>query len=307
MPLAATLGAGPLSRRLDPRVATWMLTVSAVVLAACSSAALGLLAATAIVRIPILSVLGRYSLTVVHRDNPAAVSVALGAAVLLAAAMVAAARLVWRRTRAVLMAHREARCLPGHGQLVVVTDAAADAYALPGRPGRVVVSTAMLDALDPAEQVVLVAHERAHLVSRHYLFLAAAHLAAAANPLLRPVATAVAYSVERWADEHAAAHIGDRRLAARTIGKAALASAHASHAPGRNTDLALGIANARPSLAGAGPVPRRVAALLAPPAARRWLLLATVIAVLVVSALATLEGQQDLERFLELARAATPR
>jgi hypothetical protein len=36
------------------------------------------------------------------------------------------------------------------------------------------------------------------------LFTTAARLAAA-NPLLRPVATATGYTVERWADERAAA------------------------------------------------------------------------------------------------------
>ena len=72
---------------------------------------------------------------------------------------------------------------------------------------------------------MLLAHERAHAQSHHYLFTALTYLAAAANPLLRPVAAAVTYTVERWADETAARDCGDRRLAARAIGKAALASA----------------------------------------------------------------------------------
>ena len=83
----------------------------------------------------------------------------------------------------------------------------------------------MLDALDPDERRVLLAHERAHARSHHYLFTALTYLAAAANPLLRPVAAAVTYTVERWADETAARDCGDRRLAARAIGKAALAAA----------------------------------------------------------------------------------
>ncbi|MDQ2710301.1 MAG: M56 family peptidase, partial [Actinomycetota bacterium] len=85
IPLAA-LGAGPVSRRLDPRLATWALTVAAVLLAACGGVALGLLAATAIVRIPLLATLGRYSLDVVRRDDPATVWVALGAGLMLGAA-----------------------------------------------------------------------------------------------------------------------------------------------------------------------------------------------------------------------------
>lgn len=306
IPLFAALGAGPLARRLHPRVGTWLLTGSAVMLAGCSTTALGLLAATVIVRVPVLAVLGRYSLEVVHRDDPASTWVAVGAGVALCTAMLAAARLVWRRVRAVLAAYRQARCLPGVDELVVLPDAAAEAFAVPGRPGRVVVSTAMLDALEPAEQQVLLAHERAHLAHRHYLFLAAAHLAAVVNPMLRPVAAAIGYTVERWADEHAAAQVGNRRLAARTIGKAALATARtpAMHRPSR--ELALGVGTA-PSLSGAGPVPRRVAALLAAPPARHWLLLALTLSVVAASVLGALEGQQDLESLLELARAATGR
>ncbi len=59
---------------------------------------------------------------------------------------------------------------------------------------------------------MLLAHERAHARNSHYLFTSAARLAAAANPLLRPVAAEVGYAIERWADERAAAETGDRAL-----------------------------------------------------------------------------------------------
>ena len=72
--------------------------------------------------------------------------------------------------------------------LVVVDDEEPDAYALPGLGGRVVVSTAMLRALPADERRVLLAHEAAHLARRHHLWVQAAELAAAANPLLRPAA-----------------------------------------------------------------------------------------------------------------------
>src|SRR5258708_24833862 len=109
------------------------------------------------------------------------------------------------------------------------------------------------------------------------MFSALTYFAAAANPLLRPVAAAVTYTVERWADERAARACGDRRLAARAIGKAALASAEGGTAEARNRRpagvAAVGIAGAaalrgagrlrgasRPRggdrLRGAGPVPR---------------------------------------------------
>ena len=53
---------------------------------------------------------------------------------------VAASRRVWRRARTLASAAREAACLPGSGQLVVVEGSAAEAFAVPGRPGRIVVS-----------------------------------------------------------------------------------------------------------------------------------------------------------------------
>ncbi len=126
------------------------------------------------------------------------------------------------------------------------------------RGGRVVVTTGLLDRLRPAERRALFAHERAHLAARHDRFLLAVQLAARANPFLRPLRTAVAYTAERWADEEAARVIGSRRTVARAIGTAALVS--------RGTPV--------PTLAGLaarGPVPRRVAALLGPaPAVRNW-------------------------------------
>lgn len=63
-----------------------------------------------------------------------------------------------------------------------------------------VITAGMLRALSQPERQVLLAHERAHASSLHYLFTTVARLAAAANPLLRPVASAVGYTVERWAD-----------------------------------------------------------------------------------------------------------
>jgi len=68
----------------------------------------------------------------------------------------------------------------------------------------------MLRALSGPERRVLLAHERAHAAWNHYLFTTAARLAAAANPLLRPLAAEVGYTVERWADERAASLTGDR-------------------------------------------------------------------------------------------------
>ena len=309
LPLCAAAGAWPLATRLPPRIATWLLTAVAVSLAALSTAILGILALTAVLRIPLVASLGHLSAAVIRREDPASLSAALVAAVLLTAASVAAARAGWLRARAMVTAARDARCLPGPGQVVVIPDGAADAYTVPGWPGRIVVTAGMLDALDPAERQVLLAHEGAHAGNHHYLFTALSHFAAAANPLLRPVAAAVGYTVERWADEVAARHCGDRRVAACAVGKAALASSRTGGPRRRALAVVTGITGSwlspvrrltgRKSL---GPVPRRVAALLDPaPPVRPFLVAAA--AVVLISGVAVLDAAYDLHALVELAQA----
>ncbi len=311
VPLLAAAAAWPLAGLLPPVAATWLLAGSAVALAAASSAVLGLLALTAVVRIPLVGAVGEMSRQVISRGDPASVPVAVAAGVLLAAAATGACRALWRRTAALIAAGRQARRLPGAGQVVVIDDEAADAYTLPGWPCRIVVTAGMMRALSHPERQVLLAHERAHASAFHYLFTTAARLAAAANPLLRPVAGAVGYTVERWADERAAAVVGDRRLAARAIARAALASAaapprQASHAAGA---LGAVTGQAPMRLAGparmrrAGPVPRRVAALLGPPPQPRLLLLASAVLLVAVAGASALQAAIDLHSLLDYARA----
>ncbi|HSL74600.1 MAG TPA: M56 family metallopeptidase [Ilumatobacteraceae bacterium] len=96
------------------------------------------------------------------------------------------------------------------------------AVTLPGRAGQIVISTAMVDLLDDDERRIVVAHERAHARYRHDRYLLTAELAAAALPPLRWLARRVTYSIERWADEAAAAVCGDRQRVAVTLGKVAL-------------------------------------------------------------------------------------
>jgi hypothetical protein len=303
LPLLAAVSARRLAEWLPPRTATWLLTGSAVVLAAASAAVLGLLALAAILRIPLVAAVGDLSLHAVSRHDPSSLPLGLAAAALLAAAAAAAARAAWRRTSALVAAHRQARWLPGRGQVVVVSDAAADAYAAPGWPGRIVITTGMMRALTAAERQVLLAHERAHAYGYHYLFTAAARLAAAANPLLRPLAGAVGYSVERWADEQAAAATGDRRLAARAIATAALAAQ--AGPPGRPVPAgALSAVADAATMRGAGIVPRRVAALLQPPPRPRLLLAAVAVALVAVSGLSALDAARSLHGLIEFAQAA---
>ncbi|MFJ6867598.1 M48 family metalloprotease [Streptomyces termitum] len=114
--------------------------------------------------------------------------------------------------------------------------------------GRIVVTAGMFRALDPHERDVLLGHERAHLDSRHHLFLAVAQLAGWCHPASATVVPQVSFAAERAADETPAAACGDRRPTARAVGKAALAALFlpARTAAGGTT----------------GPVPARVKALL---------------------------------------------
>jgi beta-lactamase regulating signal transducer with metallopeptidase domain len=302
LPLLAPLGARLLTQRCEPRLATWLLAAASVGLGAASTLSLALLAATAAIRIPLLAALGDWSANSAQRQDPTELSVALIAGLLLGGAVLAAARMLWRRARSLAAAAIDAACMPARDGLVVLEDEAPDAFALPGLPGRVIVSTGMLDTLDQAEHSILLAHERAHLAAHHYLFVALAQLGATANPLLRPLAAAVTYTIERWADENAVAATGDRTRVARTVGKAALAARHAlARAPG----AALGILGRNKGpLAGAGPVPRRVAALLAPPLPLHGGLALVTVAVLAVAAWSSAEAAHDLHLLLRAAGAA---
>jgi predicted Zn-dependent protease len=231
-------------------------------------------------------------------------------------AAVAVAVALRHRARALAESYRRAARLDDDGTVVVVRGTAVEAYALPGWPGRIVVSGRLLQALDEPGRAALLAHERAHLAGRHHLFTTVAHLAAAANPVLVPLARTVDYTVERWADEHAARVTGDRRLVAATIGQVAMlatpgpqpaaaalgivavgsgrTSAHSRRAAG---------ASRRISVAWAGPVPRRVAALLAPPPRTGTLFLAVAVLAVLLAGASALQAARDLHTLLELARA----
>src|SRR6185503_6226887 len=197
VPVLAAAAARPLAARLEPRLATWLLTAS--------TAALALLTASALARSPLLAALGDYSQPVLRRGDPVPALAGMAAALLLTAAAVAVAVVIRARGRALAESYRRAASMAAGGRVVVVPGHSIEAYALPGSPGRIVVSGRLLDALIDRGRAALLAHEHAHLAGRHHLFTTVAHLAAAANPLLLPVARAVDYTVERWADERAAA------------------------------------------------------------------------------------------------------
>jgi len=149
--------------------------------------------------------------------------------------------------------HRRARASSDGDPVLVLAVEAPLAYSLAGRPGQIVVSSGMLRRLDGDERRALLAHERSHLRHRHHHYLWLADMAAAV-PTLRPLRTKIRYALERWADEDAAAEVGNREFVATALARAALAQA----------ELPVEVMAA----AGSG-VPARVEALLAegrPPA-----------------------------------------
>ncbi|MFI9627007.1 M56 family metallopeptidase [Streptomyces sp. NPDC052042] len=263
LPLVLPLTAWPVARlaelHLHPRAATRLLSATSAVLGLCSTLCLVLLAIVGTAQLPGNPLPDGWSDPEVRAAVPHHELVGKAAIGALAVVAVACTALPLRHYRVRRHAERALRGLPATS-VAVLRDDTPYAHTLPGSgdAGRIVVSTGMLAGLGSRERRALFAHERAHLVGRHHRFLMVAGLAARANPFLRPLRTSVAYTVERWADEEAARVVGDRRVTARAVGKAALISPP----PPASTLVAF---------AAAGPVPRRVAALLGPaPAARTW-------------------------------------
>ncbi|MER5206856.1 M56 family metallopeptidase [Streptomyces sp. NPDC002825] len=299
LPLVLPLTAWPVARlaahHLHPRAATRLLTGLSGVLALCSTLSLGLLVVVGTAQLPGNPLPDGWSDPEVRAAVPYDEIAGPLAIPALAVVIASCGRAALRRRRVRRRAELALVGLPAT-PVVVLPDPSPYAYALPGRRDRVVVSTSLLAALSGPERRALFAHERSHLAARHHRFLLAVQLAARANPFLRPLRTAVAYTTERWADEQAATRIGSRRTVARAVGKASLIS--------RATAFA--------GFASAGPVPRRVAALLAPaPATRRRPSLFTVVGLATwgaaagtaVSALSSATSAVTLFRILQ---AATP-
>jgi len=262
LPLLLPLTAWPIAhlatQHLHPRAATTLLSVVAAVMALCSTLCVGLLMVVGTAQLPGNPLPDGWSDPEVRESVPQDEIVGKAAIPLLLAVVAGCGRTLWRHLRVRRQAHAALAGLRDT-PIAVLPDAEPYTYALPAGPrDRIVVSTGMLDRLDSQERRALFAHERAHLTARHHRHLLITQLAAQANPFLLPLRTAVSYVAERWADEEAAHSVGSRKAVARAIGKAALVS---RGTPG-------------PTLAGLaapGPLPRRVAALLAPPPpARTW-------------------------------------
>ncbi|MEE4495702.1 M56 family metallopeptidase [Streptomyces sp. BE230] len=301
VPFVVVPAARRLADALAPARAVRLLAATGAGLALCTLLALALLVVPGAGRLSAVAAAGEFVHPLAAPAPGTAVPLAAAALVLIsgcAAAMTRAVRSHWGQL------HRACPDRSDGQELAVLRDRRPDAYALPGRPGspgRIVVTTGMLHALDPAEREALLAHERAHLTGRHHLYLAAAELSARCHPALRALRTPMGYALERCADEAAAHAVGDRRVAARAIGRAALAARAAGEPPAPRPAVALP--------ASAGPVPRRVAALLGRAAARPRVgrvAAATLLACLAVSGAAALDATYDLHSSIEIAQGEHP-
>jgi Zn-dependent protease with chaperone function len=300
LPLAAALAlsvvAPALARRLPPAIATHLLTAAALIAAATSISSLTLLAATAMVRIPRVAAEGRLSTAVLTRDPVSTAAGVAAAAVLLVLIpfSIRAALRLWHES---VRTYRLAQAFSGHpASIAVVPDPRPQAFAVPAIPSllghaaiptRIIATDSLLRTLDPAQRRAMFAHEQAHLTRRHHWYLLLTNLAAVVNPLLFRLPDAVTEATERWADEDAARAVGDRRVLAQALGRAALSN----------------LPRTVPAMAQAH-VGERVRALMAPPPPRRRLLTALIGVALLATAAAALDSVHETEQFFDAARAA---
>ena len=273
------VGATLIYRRLRPRPATWVLTSLSLMVTLAMVWAVGLFALALAVQHPWLATHAKWChhLGIHHRHVPVPLGVAAWGVLVLMGGSVLRQLKEHRRDRARVEDARE---------LQVVPQATPTAFVLPGRPGRIVVSAGMLRALDVEERRVLLAHERAHLDRHHHRFIGLTDLAASALPLLRPVQRHVRFAVERWADEDAALAVGDRRLVARALSRAAVASA-----PSSSAAVAFGHLG----------VIARVEALLHPEESPVWLRSCAVVAGVLAVAIGIGGSGLQLHHFVEFA------
>lgn len=253
-------------RKVDPRSATWIVTVGAVVSAVTTTGSLALLSWPLVARIPAVADIGEWSPELVQHGVPipGAVSVAaLGALLWVGIRLLRAAAAFARELLAICPTDAHT------SDLTVLNDEVPAAYSVPsivGRRGRTVMSTGLLRILDPDERAAVLAHERAHIDCGHHWFAILLRLSGRANPMLIGIEDLGMFVIERWADERAAQRT-DRRTTARAVARAALGRIATEATAGAALHVA------------AGGVSERVAALLVDAPARsrtRWALMLVV-------------------------------
>lgn len=220
-------GIGPsVTGRLAPQAAARALTVLSVVAATCVVWALAVLAIGGLGRTSGVQDWLHSDPTTLTLFDPVPRKVGVMSALMLSAVVLRAVLVARRRGRDLRALAVVSSELAAAEDLVIVADGMPDAYAVPGagaRPGRIVVTSGMLTALPPSEHRAVLAHERAHLTHRHHTYVTAGQLAMCLCPPLGRVNSRITFSLERWADEEAAQVVGDRRLVARALARAALA------------------------------------------------------------------------------------
>jgi Zn-dependent protease with chaperone function len=292
--LLLALAARRLGRRLCPAVAATLLTLAALATSLATGIVLCLAGFTALARIPQVAALGGFSAD--HRLPWAGLATGWGAAaaalaaVLMASALVYLGHVTWDLVRA-RQACRE--LTPAGDQLMITPDEHPAAYSLPVPlpGGAIVVSTGMLRLLPADERRALLAHESAHLRRFHTGFVLLASLAAAANPLLRPVARQVRLAVELWADQLAAREVGDPRVVARALARASLA---ASRPRGGGFRLAVAESDVRARVGALTGLPPR----LRPWAAASVVALAVVASVIAVGLTFAVHNQIEVAQYV---------
>jgi len=212
-----------LVRRMLPAQAVLLVTAAALAVSLATGAALTAIAVAVFAGLSSVAADGHWSAAIFKTEVPMPGWLGAAAALTVVVLLLRAAVRTTVIVAALARADRLCRSIRGKsGPIVIVDDGSADAYTVAGLRGCVVISRRLFGALSTDERRVLTAHELSHLNKRHHLFVHLADVAAAANPLLKPVSAAVRLGVERWADEDAAIGIGDRRVAGRARARVAL-------------------------------------------------------------------------------------
>jgi Zn-dependent protease with chaperone function len=294
---AAFAGLGPrLASQVPPRTATHLLVGGAGLTTAALLAMLALLGITVLAQVPQVASAGGWSTAAVRTDAPLPGWAAVCCLVLLGFAGVAGSVAAGRHLAALRRLRRVCRDLDFAGTVVVLHSERPDAFATTADGGHVVVTTGMLNGLHSDEVQVLLAHEHSHLHHRHAWWMMAARVCGAANPMLTGVVRAAGHAIERWADEDAARVVGDRRLVARTLARAALHVHDTVGALPEPPTSALGAMN--------GTVLPRVRSMLGDPPRPR-LVASVALTALVAATLAWSVAVQDrTDDFLDSAHAA---
>lgn len=279
---------GPIAgRRLPPAIAVRILVVGSVLAAGAGTFGLAAVAFVGIAQLEEIAEWGGWSPAALRAGSQFSPAVSVVSSVVLAAIGCCALSVLVRRAYALFRVHRS--CAGLARRLVTVLDSETpDAFTTPEILGRIVITTALLRALTEPQQRAVLAHERSHLQHRHSWWSLAADLAAGVNPLLWPTTGAIAHAIERWADEDAAAEIGDRTVVATAVAQAALV---------RRRRMAI-------SLSG-GHVPRRVRALLSPAPRRRPIFVALLLILLVFTAGAAIAVERSGDEIFDHSAIVT--